>query len=215
MKRIMMAVALLALPSMMQAQAPTENPTPEQRIEAAKARASAAGIPLSLIEAKIADGRARGVSMERLAAAVEKRSAALEQAHAALSRTGQAPTEQELDVSADAMSLGVSEAVLLELSETAGSDRRGAAIAALTQLVAAGHVSQEALDRVRDALARGGDALSKLPEEAAAARERRGPPAGIGRPGAGPGTAGPPAGIPAPGQAAGSRKPPIGRPIGG
>ena len=215
MKRIMMALALLALPSMMQAQAPAGSPTPEERIEAAKARASAAGIPLSLIEAKIADGRARGVSMERLASAVEKRSAALEQAHAALSRSGRPVTDQELDVSADAMSLGVSEAVLLKLSEAAGADRRGVAIAALTQLVAAGRVPAEALDRVTEALARGGDALSNLPEEAAQARERRGPPAGLGRPGAGPRTAGPPAGIPAPGQTAGSRKPPIGRPIGG
>jgi hypothetical protein len=206
MKRIMMAVALLALPCMAQGQ------TPEERLEAAKARVSAAGIPVALLETKIAEGHARGMPLERLALAAERRAAALEQAQAALSQRGEPATEQELDVAADAVSLGVSEAVLSTLSDAAGRERRGAAVAALTQLVAMGEVPPAALDRVTAALARGDDALSQLSEEAAAARTRRGPPAGMGRPGA-EGTAGPPAGIPAAGQTS-PRRPPIGRPIG-
>jgi hypothetical protein len=209
MRRIIMALAVLALPSAALAQ------TPEQRIESAMARASAAGIPVSLLETKVADGKAKGVPMDRIAAAVERRATALEQARAAFTRAGQSPSEQELDVSADALGVGVSEAVLLRLSETSGGERRAAAIAALTQLVAMGEVPQQALDQVMAALARGGDALSRLPEEAAAARERRGPPAGVGRAGARPANAGPPAGVPAPGQAPAQRRPPLGIPIGG
>lgn len=206
MKRMIVSLVLLSLPYAAQGQ------TPEDRLEAAAARVSAAGIPVALLEAKIAAGHARGLPLEQIALAAERRAAALEQAQAALSHDGDQATAQELDVAADAVSLGVSEAVLLKLSETAGQERRGAAIAALTQLVGMGHVPPEALDRVIAALARGGDALSRLPEQAADARARRGPPAGMGRPATG--TAGPPAGIPAAGQSA-PRKPPVGRPIGG
>jgi hypothetical protein len=209
MRRIMMALVVLALPSLALAQ------TPEQRIENAMTRASTAGIPLSLLETKIADGKAKGVSMDRIAAAVEKRTTALQRAQTALSSGGVDPTEQELDMAADAMDLGVSAAVLQALSETSGGERRAAAIAALTQLVAMDVVPAEALERVSAALARGGDALANLPTEAAAARERRGPPTGIGNASARPAKAGPPAGIPAPGQAPAQRRPPLGRPIGG
>jgi hypothetical protein len=209
MSRMMMALVALALPSMALAQ------TPEERIESAKARAASAGIPVSLLEMKVADGKAKGVPMDRIAAAVEKRGASLERSQTALSHGSMRPTEQELDVAADAMDLGVSAAVLQALSETtAGTDRRGAAIAALTQLVAMEVLPAEALDRVTAAFDRGGDALSKLSDEGATARERRGPPAGVGSAGARPTTAGPPAGIPAPGQAPAQSRPPLGRPIG-
>jgi hypothetical protein len=203
MSRIMSGVLVLVLaqPSLALAQ------TPEQRIESAKARAAAGGIPVTLLETRVADGRAKGVPLDRIAAAMERRVVVLERSQAALSHGGMRPTEQELDVTADAMDLGVSAAVLQRLSETAGSERRGAAIAALTQLVAMDHVPAEALERVTKALARGGDALSKLPEEAAAARERRGPPVGAARAGGRPSTAGPPAGLPAP---ASARRPPRG-----
>lgn len=191
MNRFMTAALVLALPSLAQAQ------TPEQRIESAKARAASAGIPVTLLEARVTDGRAKGVAPDRIAAAVEKRGLLLERTQAVLSQRGTRPTDQELDVAADAMALGVSAAVLQRLSETAGAERRGAAIAALTQLVAMDHVPAEALDRVTAALARGGNALSKLPEEAAAARQRRGPPTAA-RAGGHPNATGPPAGMPAP-----------------
>src|SRR5690606_4220191 len=58
--------------------------TPEARIEAALASAAEAGIPMALIESKIAEGKAKGVAMERLAAAVEARLAGLQRAANAL-----------------------------------------------------------------------------------------------------------------------------------
>jgi hypothetical protein len=211
--RILVALAALAVPAMSQAQ------TPEERIEAARAKAAAAGVPVSLIEAKIAEGLAKGVPMERLAAAVERREAALERAQLAMSRGGEDVETAELGVGADALGAGVSEAVLAEIAATTEGSRRSVAVAALTQLVAAGHVPEQALARVTEALARGDDALASLPEQAS----RRGPPAGAGRPAGAPGAptgvgapqvpAGPPAGVPAPGQKP-TTTPPVSTPRG-
>ncbi|HEX6308653.1 MAG TPA: hypothetical protein VFZ69_10725 [Longimicrobiales bacterium] len=173
--KMLLAAALLALPVGAMAQ------TPQERLDAVRARALAAGIPLSLIEAKIAEGRAKGVSPDRLAAAIERREATLEKAWSAMGRSEDVQPA-ELSVAGDAIGAGVSEAVLAKLAEVSAGDRRAVAIAALTQLVAAGHASQEALDRVTEALARGGDALANLPAQAAEAAARRGPPAGVGRP---------------------------------
>jgi hypothetical protein len=214
MKRSMIAAALvLVLPSLAMAQ------TPEDRVEAAKARALGAGVPVALIEAKIAEGHAKGVPMERLAAAVERRGAALERAFAAMAASGEVQADQ-LSVGADAIDAGVSAAVLTHLSEISEGTRRTVAIAALTQLVTSGQVPQQALDQVTAALARGGDALANLPAQAAEAAARRGPPAGVGRPAA-PGSptgvgapqvpVGPPAGVPAPGQKP-TATPPVSRP---
>ena len=50
---------------------------PQDRINTALARARQVGIPVALLESKIAEGKAKGVSMERIAAAVERREAAL------------------------------------------------------------------------------------------------------------------------------------------
>jgi hypothetical protein len=87
------------------------------------------------------------------------------------------------------------------VSETAPRDRRAVAIAALTQLVALGHVPEAALARVRDALQRGPQALMNLPAEAG--RRGGGPAPGTPAPDArGRGAAdGPPASVPAPGGA--------------
>ncbi|HEX6133161.1 MAG TPA: hypothetical protein VFZ24_04220 [Longimicrobiales bacterium] len=173
--RMLLAAALLALPVGAMAQ------TPQERIDGARARALQAGIPISLIEAKIAEGRAKGVSLDRMAAAIERREAALEKAWAAMGRSDDVQPA-ELGVAGDAIAAGVSEAVLAKLAEVSAGERRAVAIAALTQLVAAGHAPQAALDRVTEALARGGDALANLPAQAAEAAARRGPPAGVGRP---------------------------------
>lgn len=206
---MLVATALLVAPGAALAQ------TPQERIDAARERAAAAGVPVSLIDAKLAEGRAKGVPMERLAAALERREAALERAREAMSRAGGEIEADELGVAGDAIAAGVSEAVLTELSEITEGDRRAVAIAALTQLVYAGHVPEQALARVMDAHARGGDALANLPAQAAEAAARRGPPAGAGRPGmpgahgAGASQApmGPPAGVPAPGRRPGTIPP--------
>ena len=183
---------------------------PQERINAALARARQAGIPVALLESKIAEGKAKGVPMERIAAAIERRQAALERASQAL--RGGADAAASLAVGADAIESGVSEAVLRAVADDAPRDRRNVAIAALTELVHQGNTPEAALVRVRDALRRGPDALSNLPAEAAAGRRGGGPSDGQksgnagGRAGAEPG---PPAAVPAPG-----KPPQAGRPQG-
>jgi hypothetical protein len=204
--RILVGAMVLALaPAGLAAQAP------DQQIEAALQRAMTAGIPVSLLESKIAEGTAKGVARERIAAAVHARLAGLERAQTALANRGTV-TEAELGLAGDAVQAGVSEAVLGFLAEAVQGERRGAAIAALTALVAEGHVPAHALERVMEALQRGPEALANLPEQAQA-QTRRGPPTNIPAAGAPLGVpVGPPAAVPAPGQGtqSGAPKPPVG-----
>lgn len=196
-------VALIgAVPATLDAQAATA----EARINAAFERAHEAGIPAALLESKMAEGRAKGVPMERIAAAIEARSAGLQRAQDALTRAGVQPTRDDLSVGADAIGSGVSEVVLGEIASTAPAERRLVAVAVLTELVAAGHVPEQALAQVKAAMERGPEALANLPAQAAAARGQGGPPSQAGQGQAGQGRAGPPAGTPAPGQ-----RPPAGR----
>ena len=116
---------------------------PQERINTALARAREVGIPVALLESKIAEGKAKGVSMDRIAAAIERRQATLEKANQAL--RGQADAAASLAVGADAIESGVSEAVLKAVADSAPRDRRNVAIAALTQLVQQGHVPEAAL----------------------------------------------------------------------
>jgi hypothetical protein len=167
---------------------------PQDRINTALARARQVGIPVALLESKIAEGKAKGVSMERIAQAVERREAALEKASQAL--RGQPDADSSLSVGADAVEAGVSEAALKAIADHAPRDRRNVAIAVLTELVEQGHTPAAALERVREALSRGPDALANLPAQAAAARG--GAAAGV-RGGRGGAETAPPAGVPAPG----------------
>ena len=192
--RIIIAVAMVALvvPGAGLALAQT----PQERIDAAMERARDAGIPVALLDTKIAEGQAKGIPMFRIAAAIERREGALERASETL-RGQSAIGTADLAVAADAIESGVSAAVLLAVFETAPQERRVVAIAALTQLVELGYVPEAALERVVEALERGSEALLNLPAEAASAAGRRGGPPNIQVPnGAG---ASPPAGIPAPG----------------
>jgi hypothetical protein len=187
----LMAMVLLAAPLAAQT-------GPEARIEAALERARAGGMPVEVLESKVAEGLAKNVAMARIAMAVENRAQAMERAHAALSRAQQdRPSVQDVAVATDAIEAGVSEVVLAEVAATAGAERRAVAIAALTYLVAEGHVPAVALARVQAALAQGGDALANLPGMAGGAGQgvggppagvpAGGPPAGVGRPGGPPG----------------------------
>jgi hypothetical protein len=189
---------------------------PQDRINTALARARQVGVPVTLLEAKIAEGKAKGKSLDVIAAAVERRETSLE--HASQVMKGQAGNgEAELSVAADAIDSGVSDAVLRAIADSAPRDRRAVAIAALTQLVQLGHVPEKALDRVKDALKRGPEALINLPAEAGRGGDRGPsnprPPDATGRPGNGGGTggggtqSGPPASVPAPGQATQPAKP--------
>jgi hypothetical protein len=182
--------------------------SPEQRIDAATAHARAAGIPVSLLEGKIAEGKAKGVSMDRIAAAIEKRESALEHASEAL-RGRPNVGAADLAVGADAVEAGVSDAVLRAVADNAPRERRVVAIAVLTELVQLGHAPEAALERVRDALKRGPDALANLPAEAGAAdgRGSRPPDAPDARGRRDGAPAGPPPSVPAPGQGTQPEKP--------
>lgn len=197
------ALALIAMPLAAQQ-------GPEARIEAALDRARTGGLPVEVLESKVAEGLAKNVAMDRIAIAIERRAQAMERAHAALSHAarGEQPPVQDVAVGTDAIEAGVSEVVLGKVWETAGAEHRTVAIAALSYLVAEGHVPEAALARVEEALARGGDALANLPGMAGANRPdgagppagvpAGGPPAGVGRPGGPPGkppTTGRPGGL--------------------
>jgi hypothetical protein len=191
---------------------------PQDRINTALARARQVGIPVTLLEAKIAEGKAKGKSLDVIAAAVERRESSLE--HASQVMKGQAGNgEAELSVAADAVDSGVSDAVLRAIADSAPRDRRAIAIVALTQLVQLGHVPEKALDRVKDALKRGPEALINLPAEAGRGGGQ-GPPtvvppdaaggnrgSGGGGQGGQGGQGGPPTSVPAPGQATQPTKP--------
>ncbi|MFW6089062.1 MAG: hypothetical protein ACODAB_04860 [Gemmatimonadota bacterium] len=130
------------------------------------ARAEAAGVPLSLLESKVAEGRAKGVAMATIEAAIERRTEALIAASDALAEAGvEGASEADLSVAADALEGGVSAEVLQTISTTAPTERRAVAIAALTYLVAEGEVPEEALIRVETALQAGPEALANLAAE--------------------------------------------------
>ena len=152
--------ALLALaPAVLSAQ----DSTSSARVNATLDAALEAGIPVSLLERKIAEGRAKGVPMERIAIAVENRLEALTTARGALVDAGlTSTTEGELSVAADAVQAGVSSTALATIGSTAPQERRAVAIAVLAELVAAGHASSQALVQVQEALKAGPEALANL-----------------------------------------------------
>jgi hypothetical protein len=183
---------------------------PQERINAALARARQVGIPVSLLESKIAEGKAKGRPQAVIAAAIERRLGALERASQAL--RGEADAAASLAVGADAIESGVSETVLRAVSENVSRDRRNVAIATLTELVHQGHTPESALGRVRNALKGGPDALTNLAGEAAAGARGNGPPdrqksSSDGGGGRGRTDSGPPSAVPAPGKSPQSERP--------
>ncbi len=163
-----LAAALICAPAALPAQdSTTSAPTGAgARIDAALETAVQAGIPVSLVERKVAEGKAKGVPMDRIAAAVERRLDALTHARDVLLDAGlKSTTEGELSVAADAVQAGVSQSALAAISEHAPGDSRAVAIAVLTDLVAMGHASDQALARVEGALDRGPEALANLSAE--------------------------------------------------
>ena len=197
-KATRVAAALMLLPALLAAQ------TPEQRIDRALDRAQSVGVPVELLESKVAEGHAKGIPLARIAAAVEQRLQVLERVKTDFGDRNQL-TAPELGVAADAVQTGVSEAALSTLSERAPRDRRAVAIAVLTELVKQGEASETALARVTEALARGGDAVSNLPAQSNG--RGNGPPnevtgRGVGGQSGSRGN-GPPGGVP-PGQTGGT-----------
>lgn len=184
--------------------------TAQERIDAATGRAQQAGLPLTLLESKIAEGRAKGVPMDRIAAAIERREASLERANQALRSRGDVSTA-DLAVAADAVESGISVSVLQALAESAPRQRRVVAIAALTELVRRGTGPDAALSRVQDALKRGPDALANLPAQGSAGQQHGGGQSSNGRgsekESGRSGAQGPPASVPSPGGATEPTKP--------
>jgi hypothetical protein len=182
-KTLYLAAALVLSPAALSAQ------DANARVDAALESAVEAGIPVSLLEQKIAEGKAKGVPMERIAAAVEKRLEALTQARDAMTKAGiESATAGELSVAADAVQGGVSQTALATISQRSSGDNREVAIAVLTDLVAMGHAPEQALVQVEAALARGPEALANLRAESAGQVGAQGG-GGIGA-GAGAGAAG-------------------------
>ena len=203
--RLVVAGVVLALSSATAANAQVQ--PPQDRINTALSRARQVGIPVALLESKMAEGKAKGVSLERIAAAIERREGALERASQAL--RGDPGDTASLSVGADAIESGVNEAVLKAVADDAPRDRRTVAIAALTQLVQQGDLPAAALAKVRNALKRGPDALTNLPSEGSNGRGR-GSSNGQGRGNSGGGggaESGPPAAVPSPGKPPQAGKP--------
>jgi hypothetical protein len=145
------------VPAIAQAQTATTETTgkanAQTRIEAAMNAAIRAQIPTALLESKIAEGKAKGVALDRIAIAVEARLNGLMRAAEALDRANvEAASQSELAVSADALEAGVSENALVKISRSAPTERRAVAVATLTGLVQLGHASEVALARVSAAL---------------------------------------------------------------
>lgn len=169
--------ALTAQAGEASAEARAQAATPEARLEAAMEAAARAEIPLSLLESKVREGEAKGVAMDRVAAAVETRLEALVQARDALRRADlQVASDGELLVAAEALRAGVSESALIEISQDAPEGRRAVATAVLTDLVRLGYESGSASARVNAALSGGPEALVNLRAEAAASLRARGLP---------------------------------------
>src|SRR5688572_2422493 len=176
--------------------------TPEQRIERALERAGSTGVPVELLQSKVAEGRAKKMPPAIIANAVERRLEVLQRVQASIGSRHQLNTT-ELSVAADAVQSGVNEAVLNSLAQSAPRERRAAALDALRELVVRGHSPEAALQHVTEALQRGPEALMNLPARAGNARGNahgRGGPDATGASGQGQGRGGPPAGVP-PGKA--------------
>ena len=155
-------VVLALIPAAVMAQ------SPQERLDTAITHAQEAGIPVSLLQSKIAEGRAKNIPMERIATAVENRLRNLEQAKIAMNRGATDVDAAQLSVGADAIGAGVSESVLTQIATSASRDRRAVAVAALTQLVLHGTAPDVALLQVKDALAHGPQALANLAAQAGA-----------------------------------------------
>lgn len=184
MKRSALILMLAFAPAAVQAQSTTASgaasaaaqaTTPQARIDAAMQTAVEAGIPASLLESKVSEGKAKGVAMERIAAAVEARLEGLTRAQNALQKAGVgAYSEGELLVASEALSAGVSENALISVTTKAPAERRAVATAVLTDLVRLGYDEGAASARLDGALSSGPEALVNLRAEAAASLRARG-----------------------------------------
>jgi hypothetical protein len=149
---------LFALPASLWGQ------TPEQRIEATTRRLTELNLPTSPIELRVAEGRAKGVPLDRIAAAVERRAEALVSAAAVLRASTSNPSVPELAAGADAIEGGIPTSALQQVIQGARAEDRPVALSVLTYLHRErGLPVDQALARVTEALREGPEALRSLP----------------------------------------------------
>jgi len=163
MKSTMMAVLvpLLLVPAALRAQGASaaaqgqaQAATPQARIDAAMSAAAKANVPAELVKSKVAEGEAKRVPPERIAAAVEARVTSLVRASQTMKRGGvEMESAGELSVAADALDAGVGESALIRVTRESPAERRTVAIAVLADLVRLGNGSDRALARVTTAMA--------------------------------------------------------------
>jgi hypothetical protein len=135
------------------AQGQAQAQTPQARIDAAMNAAAKANVPMELVKSKVAEGEAKRVPPERMAAAVEARVTSLVRASQTMKNAGAEPQSAgELAVTADALDAGVSESALIRVTREAPEERRTVAIAVLADLVRLGNTSDRALTRVSGAV---------------------------------------------------------------
>ncbi len=135
-KRMVVAIALFSLvPGVLQAQQSDEA---ARRIEAAQVRVAQAGIPVELLMTKIAEGRAKGISEERIAMVAERRTAGLLKAQEALAGSGRRVGAAEVGAGADALDAGVDGNSLRAVIQQARDDNAAVALAVLGELVKQG-----------------------------------------------------------------------------
>src|SRR5688572_20760030 len=134
-------------------QAQAQAQTPQARIDAAMNAAAKANVPPELVKSKVAEGEAKRVPPERIAAAVEARVTSLVRASQTMKRGDvEAQSAGELAVAADALDAGVGESALIRVTREAPAERRTVAIAVLADLVRLGNTSERALTRVSGAV---------------------------------------------------------------
>jgi hypothetical protein len=164
---VLTPVAVEAQAAAASSSAQAQAKTPQARIDAAMQAAARANVPTSLLASKVAEGEAKRVPAERIAAAVEMRLQSLVRASQTLERANlDATSEGELAVAADALQAGVSENALIKVSKNASGERRVVAVAVLADLVRLGSASETAVSRVNAALTSSA-ALANLQAEVA------------------------------------------------
>ncbi|MBI4545211.1 MAG: hypothetical protein HY703_08455, partial [Gemmatimonadetes bacterium] len=137
----------------------------DARIEAALEQALEVGIPVTMLESKIAEGKAKGVSMTRIATAVEHRLEVLTEARAAMGGAAAEASASTMAAAAFALEKGARAEDVKDVSQTSPPEQRTIALAVLGELVAEGKSSASAAAEVRSALERNLDLAAELSSE--------------------------------------------------
>ncbi|MBI4408086.1 MAG: hypothetical protein HY561_00165 [Gemmatimonadetes bacterium] len=137
----------------------------EARIEAALEQALEAGVPVSLLESKIEEGKAKGVSMTRIASTIEHRLEVLLEAKQAMEERGREARPGELAAAAFALESGAEANAVAEVGRSAPPEQREEALIELGELVAHGESSARAAALVQADLLREARGAAELAHE--------------------------------------------------